>query len=60
MLSENGTKLCVATGSVSTISSFTKYGGVWMSSCVKFLLPLRVSCVFINVEFELLSYNLGL
>ena len=57
----NGGKFCcVVVGSDSTISSFTKCDGVWISCCVKFIVPLRVSCVFMKFEIKLLLLVLSL
>ena len=44
--------------SVSTICSFTKCDGVWISCFVKFLVPLTFSNVLMNVEFKLLLHDL--
>ena len=51
---------CVVIGSVSTIFLPTKCGRIWISCCVIFLFPLRVSSLVIDVEFELLSFILSL
>ena len=45
---------------VSTISSFTKGDGVWMSCCIKFLVRLWVSCVLMNEKFKRLLLVLSL
>ena len=55
-----GILCCVVVGSVSTISSFTKCEGAWMSCCVKFPVPLKVSCVLMNVDFKQLLLVLSL
>ena len=39
---------CVVVCSVSTIPLCTKCDGVWISWCVKFLVPLRVVGVFLK------------
>ena len=51
---------CVVVGSFSTISSFRKRDGVFMSCCVKFLVSLRISCVLMKNEFKLLLLVLPL
>ena len=50
----------VFVGIVSTISLFTKCDGVQLSCFVRFLVPLSVSSVFINVEYKLLLIVLSL
>ena len=51
---------CVVVCSVSTIPLFTKCDGVWISWCVKFLVPLRVLGVFMNVEYMLSLVDLSI
>ena len=46
--------------SVSTISMFSKYAGFWIFCSFKFLVPFRVSCLFVNFEFKLLLFVLSL
>ena len=60
MLDEWRIFCCVAIGNVSTITSFAKCDGVHISCCVNFLVPLRVSCVLIDIEFKLLLLVLSL
>ena len=55
---------CVVAGIVSTLSSLIKCDGVSISCCVRFLIPLRFSCLLMNVEFKpllsFLSVNIAL
>ena len=48
-----GEILCCVVVVVWTISSFMKCDGVWISCCVRFLVPLRFS-LCMTVEFKLL------
>ena len=45
---------CIFIGIVLTVSSFTNCAGARISCCIKFLVPSRVSCVLVDVEFKLL------
>ena len=49
-----GEILCyvVVVVTVANTSSFAKCDGVWISCCVRFLVPLRFSCCMM-VEFKL-------
>ena len=47
-----GEMLCCVVVVVWTISSFMKFDGVWISCCVRFLVPLRFS-LCMTVEFKL-------